>query len=218
MAITFIRNVFVAHVSVIGLLLVFAPLAIAQQCTYSTWAWSVQQKKAVEYRTVNKDMRELAPFERDAVTGCSVCVQDQLELRLPNLKPFKVCKRIAKDVETNLRMLLEKGEPIKTIIGYRVGLTRGPVDRSGNRTLFSNHSFGIAVDINPEHNGLYTNCFQFGPKCKKLRGGHWRPSIDPLSLVHNSKVVQMFKRIGFKWGGEIQGRQKDFMHFSITGY
>ena len=213
MAITFIRNVFVA-----SLLLVFTPLATAQQCTYSTWAWSVQQKKAVEYRTVDKDMRELAPFERDPVTGCSVCVQDQLELRLPNLKPFMVCKRIAQDVETNLRILLEKGEPIKNVIGYRVGLTRGPLDRNGNRTLFSNHSFGIAVDINPEHNGLYTNCFQFGPECKKLRGGDWRPGIDPFSVKPNSKIVNRFKRIGLKWGGEIQGRQKDFMHFSITGY
>ncbi len=23
---------------------------------------------------------------------------------------------------------------------------------------------------------------------------------------------------GFKWGGEIAGKQKDFMHFSLTGY
>jgi len=22
---------------------------------------------------------------------------------------------------------------------------------------------------------------------------------------------------GFKWGGEIEGRQKDFMHFSLSG-
>lgn len=216
MAISFIKNVFIA--SLLLMLALLEPVAAAQQCTYKTWSWNVQQKKAVEYRAVNKDMRELAPFERDAVTGCSVCEQDQLEIRLPNLKPFMVCKRIAQDVETNLRILLEKGEPIKNIIGYRVGLTRGTVDEKGNRTKFSNHSFGVAIDINPEHNGLYTNCFQFGPNCKKLRGGVWRPGIDPLSLKPNSKIVNALKRMGLKWGGVIQGRQKDFMHFSITGY
>ena len=218
MVLTFIRNVFVVYISVVSWLLMLAPVANAQQCTYKTWSWNVQQKKAVEYRTVNKDMRELVSFERDTVTGCSVCEQDQLEISLPNLKPFKVCKRIAQKVITNLRSLIEQGEAIKSVIGYRVGLTRGPVDRNGNRTQFSNHSFGIAIDINTDHNGLYTNCFQFGPECKKLRGGNWRPGIDPLSLKPNGRIVNVLKRMGFKWGGEIQGRQKDFMHFSITGY
>lgn len=217
MAITFIRNVFV-HMSVVSVLLISSSVASAQQCTYKTWSWNVQQKKAVNYHTVNKDKRELASFERDAVTGCSVCEQDQLEIRLANLKPFKVCKRLAQKVTTNLRNLIEQGEAIKSVIGYRVGLTRGPVDRNGNRSQFSNHSFGIAIDINTDHNGLYTNCFQFGPECKKLRGGDWRPDVDPLSLKPNSKIVNTLKRMGLKWGGEIAGRQKDFMHFSITGY
>jgi len=213
MAITFIRIGFLSCV-----LLLYLPAVSAQQCSYSTWSWNVHEKKAVDYRTVKKDFRELAPFERDPVSGCSVCEQDQLEIRLPNLKPFKICKHVATNVENNLRNLIKLGEPIKTVIGYRVGLTRGPLDAKGNRTQFSNHSFGVALDINPEHNGLYTNCFQFGPHCKKIRGGHWRPGIEPMSLMRNSQIVQIFKRIGFKWGGEIEGRQKDFMHFSITGY
>jgi hypothetical protein len=99
-----------------------------------------------------------------------------------------------------------------------VGLTRGPIDPDGNRTRFSNHSFGVAIDINPKHNGLYTNCFQFGPQCKRIRGGHWRPHQDPFSLKPDGNVVKALQRIGLKWGGRIQGRQKDFMHFSITGY
>lgn len=207
------RNVFAC-----GMLLMITPLALAGQCRYSTWSWNVQQKKAVNYRTVNKDIRELAPYERDTITGCSVCEQDQVEIHLPNLAPFWVCKHLASNVENSLRRLIDKGEPIKNVIGYRVGLTRGPLDKSGNRTRFSNHSFGIAIDINPEHNGLYSNCFEFGPQCKKLRGGSWRPGFDPLSLTRDGRVVNTLKRMGLKWGGEIQGRQKDFMHFSISGY
>lgn len=213
MVITFMRNVLAC-----GLLLMFTPQLAAEQCSYSTWSWNVQQKKAVNYRAVKKDIRELAPYERDSVTGCSVCEQDQVEIQLPNIRPFRVCKRLASNVEKSLRSLIDKGEPIKNVIGYRVGSTRGPVDIKGNRTRFSNHSFGIAIDINPEHNGLYSNCFEFGPQCKKLRGGPWRPGFDPLSLTRDGGIVSTLKRMGLKWGGEIQGRQKDFMHFSLSGF
>ena len=32
------------------------------------------------------------------------------------------------------------------------------------------------------------------------------------------EYIQYLKDIGFKWGGEILGKQKDFMHFSPSGY
>ena len=96
-------------------------------------------------------------------------------------------------------------------------MTRGKVDAESNRTQFSNHSFGIALDINDEQNGLYGQCFSFGPQCKLRKGGPWRPD-QFASLVEDGDIVQSMKALGFKWGGEIQGRQKDFMHFSPTGY
>jgi hypothetical protein len=55
-------------------------------------------------------------------------------------------------------------------------------------------------------------------ECQLLRGGLWRPGFDPYSLQQNGLIVRMLKEIGFKWGGEIEGRQKDFMHFSPSGY
>ena len=111
-----------------------------------------------------------------------------------------------------------QGEKINSVVGYRVGRTRGGVDAQGNRTGFSNHSYGVAIDINTEHNGLYINCVEFGPQCQLSRGGSWRPLQDPYSLLKDGQIVKMFKRTGFKWGGEIKGQQKDFMHFSLTGY
>ncbi|MGD8927283.1 MAG: M15 family metallopeptidase [Thioalkalispiraceae bacterium] len=175
-------------------------------------------KKAVAYRTISKDYQALTRKERDLATGCSVCQQDQVVIQLPNIRPFKFCKHLAKDLTTTLQQLLAQGAAINELIGYRVGMTRGRIDQQGNRTGFSNHSFGTAIDINPQQNGLYANCFQFGPQCKKLRGGDWRPGIDPFSLKHEGLIVKTLKRLGLKWGGEIQGRQKDFMHFSMTGY
>jgi hypothetical protein len=96
-------------------------------------------------------------------------------------------------------------------------MTKGPVDSAGNRTRFSYHSYGIALDINEDHNGLYENCVRFGPRCRLRRGGQWDPR-QPLSLTQDHPLVRALKRMGFKWGGEIAGKQKDFMHFSPYGY
>ena len=106
---------------------------------------------------------------------------------------------------------------IHTIEGYRVVKSRGPVDGKGNRTGFSNHSYGTAIDINSEQNGLYDNCITFGPQCRLLRGGEWRPGTQG-TLDTKGDIVVQFKQEGFRWGGEIEGKQKDFMHFSLSGY
>jgi len=198
--------------------LVFIPSLNAQTCTYSTWTWNTRSKKAINYRTVRKPYQQLTVNEVDKRSGCSVCREDQVKISLPSLKPFLVCRHLAAKVQSTLTKLIAQAEPIAEVVAYRVGLTRGKVDANGNRTKFSNHSFGIALDINPQHNGLYTQCFKFNQKCRLLRGGHWRPGQDPLSLSINSAIVRQLKRMGLKWGGEIKGRQKDFMHFSLTGY
>jgi len=192
--------------------------AWARMCTYSTWTWNVKLKKAVDYRTVRKPYRQLTANEMDKLSGCSVCREDQVKISLPTLKPFLVCQKMAGKVQSTLLNLLKQAQPINEVIGYRVGLTRGDVDADGNRTKFSNHSFGVALDINPKHNGLYTQCYRFGPACRLSRGGPWRPAQDPFSLSVTAPIVVQLKGIGLKWGGEIKGRQKDFMHFSLTGY
>ncbi len=204
-------------ISLLGLMSMASTLR-AQTCTYSTWSWNVNLKKAVLYRTVRKSYPQLTVKEIDVQTGCSVCKEDQVAIKLPGIKPFLMCRQLALRVKSTLSELLNQGQLIKEVIGYRVGQTRGKLDAHGNRTGFSNHSFGIALDINPQSNGLYTRCFRFGDQCRLLRGGKWQPGKDPRSLKANGLIVRQLKRIGFKWGGEIKGRQKDFMHFSITGY
>jgi hypothetical protein len=191
---------------------------MAQSCHYQDWRWNVAQQRAVQQITVSKDASMLVPDELDAQSGCSVCAEDQQVIKLDGLPEFSVCKKYASLVQSTLMELIRRGEKINSVIGYRVGRTRGDIDAQGNRTGFSNHSFGIAIDINTEHNGLYGNCVRFGAQCKLLRAGPWRPGDDPYSLQQDGLIVKTFKQAGFKWGGEIEGRQKDFMHFSLTGY
>ena len=146
-----------------------------------------------------------------------VCLEDQKLLKVGNIKPFYVCSKIADRVQDRLEHLLETGEPVLEVVAYRPGRTKNPLDSDGNRTGFSNHAFGSAVDINRAKNGLYDSCSQFGPSCRLIQGGAWQPGSRG-ALSSDSAIVISMKEAGFKWGGEIAGNQKDFMHFSLSGY
>lgn len=187
------------------------------ECTYVMQVWNVNLKSSVGLTRVRHPYTELISEEIEPTTGCTVCSEDQERVDLPPLPPFSVCFRIAPRVRAALGPLVRDGAPLFSVAGYRVIKSRGPVDRAGNRTGFSNHSFGTAVDINPEQNGFYDNCIAFGPGCRLLRGGEWRPGA-PGTLESNSETVLSLTGAGFKWGGAIEGKQKDFMHFSLTGY
>ena len=65
--------------------------------------------------------------------------------------------------------------------------------RTGAR--LSAHSWGIALDLNPESNAQGTV-----------------GNMDPA-------VISIFKEAGFSWGGDWQGKVRDPMHFQFcTGY
>lgn len=205
--------------SVLVSLLLWATPALAdpQTCTYDSYNWNVQSKSAVLRVHVEKPYRALTRDERDPHTGCSVCQEDQIRISLRNGKSVQVCKFMATRIEDALNQALQQGAAIDTLTGYRVGRTRGNADAQGNRTQFSNHAFGIAIDVNAAHNGLYGNCFKFGPHCRLRKGGAWQPK-NQASLHTQSPIVLNLRAAGLLWGGEIQGRQKDFMHFSPSGY
>ena len=187
------------------------------RCSYQTYQWNTRQKRAVHIRRAEHAYGELKTNQVDAGSGCSVCEQDQAWVKLPGVTPFRLCRHVAKRVEKVLTKLIALGFPIHSAVGYRVGMTRGPVDNEGNRTRFSNHSFGIALDINSQQNGLYDRCITFGPQCRLIRGGAWQPGRAG-TLRAGGPMVTALQALGLHWGGEIAGRQKDFMHFSPSGY
>lgn len=192
--------------------------AAQRWCSYDTYQWSTIEKRAVNRQHVTLPYSELGSDAIDPQTGCSVCREDQVEITIPGIEPFMACHIVAPAIESALGDLIAAGVPVHQVIGYRVGMTRGDTDDNGLRTHFSNHSFGVAVDINPQHNGLYERCIRFGPECRLIRGGEWRPHSVEASHHPDGAVVNRFKQEGFLWGGEIRGRQKDFMHFSPSGY
>jgi hypothetical protein len=194
-------------------------------CTYEARTWNVALGRSVSRQGVVHAYAALAPEERDPVTGCTVCREDQEILDIPPLAPFAVCHRLAPQVRAVLTTLVWQGQPIFRVDGYRVIRSRGPLDGNGNRTVFSNHAYGAALDLNPEQNGLYNRCPRLGPGCRLIRGGAWRPGTPgtpgmpgtPGTLEKDGVIVRAMREAGFHWGGEMEGDQKDFMHFSVTG-
>ena len=199
--------------NLIFLLAILVSPANAQQlCAYQTYSWNTIKKEAVNYATVNKLYADLTADEVDAFTGCSVCEQDQRIIHLPPLEPFKLCHILAPRLTSVLQDLLKRGERVNSVIGYRVGKTRRDVDHDGNRTGFSNHSFGIAIDINPEQNGLYDKCIGFNQSCRLIRGGSWSPENEG-SLKADGAIVGAMTGLGLKWGWSNFRQAKRFYAF-----
>ncbi|MGK5558141.1 M15 family metallopeptidase [Actinomadura kijaniata] len=81
-------------------------------------------------------------------------------------------------------------------------------------TRWSQHAYGLAVDINPCENPYVSSSGEIAHKdCVKFRN---RERRDPGVIHDGDKVVKAFASIGWGWGGHWSGI-KDYQHFSSTG-
>jgi len=188
----------------------------SETCHYTYSVWNAQNRQTSRSLRVEKRRSELTSSERGPF-GCTPCEEDQVHIKLSNGIRYQLCKKVAGPVTDALEEALKQGATINKVVGYRPSMSRGPLNPSGERTRLSNHAFGVAVDINPNHNGLYGSCLVWGPKCKLLKGGPWNPDV-PLSLQPGHPVLTALLKSGLRWGGSIKGNQKDMMHFSPSGY
>lgn len=173
--------------------------------------------------------------------GCPVPLEDLRLLRFNyhgfgggiRRGPMVVHEEVAEDVLWVFRQLFDAEFPIK-----RVGLTtefvpsdfepiitskrsvtasfncRPVITPLGPSDDFSQHSYGMAIDINPVQNPYVTadgfvrntEARRYLDRSKRLPG-----------VIHpNDVVVRSFTRIGWEWGGSWSGG-KDYMHFSTSG-
>ena len=69
--------------------------------------------------------------------------------------------------------------------------------------VISKHAYGLAVDLNWEHNAaVYTPQWSYAP------------GKDPLSVT--PEIAAIWKRHGFDWGGDFPEDSRDPMHFCFT--
>jgi hypothetical protein len=78
---------------------------------------------------------------------------------------------------------------------------------------WSNHAYGLAIDINPRENP-YVGCGQSNdPTARAYRD---RSRMRPGMI--GGRTVRAFARAGWGWGGSWSGDTKDYMHFSHNGH
>jgi len=124
--------------------------------------------------------------------------------------------RVAEDLQIVFRKMLEIKFPVKSVIP----ITKFNWDdfesmRNNNSSAFnfrkiafsnrlSNHAYGFAIDINPVENPYYTGDKIFP------EGASYNPD-KPGTFSNSHQIVQLFKSLGWKWGGNWKG--KDYQHF-----
>jgi hypothetical protein len=91
---------------------------------------------------------------------------------------------------------------------------RPAVTAHGPLSNWSQHAYGLAIDVNPMQNP-YIASDGF------IRNYHARRYRDRLQdlrgMIHpGDVVVRAFESIGWHWGGD-WSHDKDYMHFSLTG-
>ena len=151
-------------------------------------------------------------------SGCTLCREDQKEINVNcngQSLSFKICWKYEAQIKNAIQNICNSGFNIFDVVGFREGRTYS------SKTKFGQHPYGLAVDINREYNGLYDNCNVWdSSKCSLSHGGSKNKLRDqsfPGTITKSSPAYQNLVNLGWKWGGEWSGNQKDFMHFSLSG-
>lgn len=86
---------------------------------------------------------------------------------------------------------------------------------TGSKT-WSKHSYGKAIDINPIENPYISRNGRISHKASlvyRKRVHKEKSAADRAVLLPEDKAVKLFKKYGWKWGGDWSG-VKDYQHFN----
>jgi|GEM_PF-2111805 len=113
-------------------------------------------------------------------------------------------KNLKNDVQAIFNEIYESGEkfPIKSVGGYNFR-------KMAAGSSLSHHSYGTAIDINPNENYMIKDN-------KIISGKLYEPGKNKYSMPADGIVVMTFKKHGWIWGGDWKS-SKDYMHFSFLG-
>ncbi len=88
-----------------------------------------------------------------------------------------------------------------------------PCSKSTTTTHWSNHAYGLAIDLNPRENPYVG--------CGRTRSASRSPYLERRRIrpgMVTPAVVAAFRSVGWGWGGSWSGNTKDYMHFSWNGH
>lgn len=123
-------------------------------------------------------------------------------------RSLQLHKAIAQDVYNACLAAQNAGFKIYEIGSYRTFGTDTAGATGG--LSFSQHCYGLAVDINVNENCYIGYNGAVGP------GSFWKPNENEYSMAPDGILVKTFKSMGWGWGGDWTS-PKDYMHFSFMG-
>ena len=88
-----------------------------------------------------------------------------------------------------------------------------PCNGNASGTHWSNHAYGLALDLNPVENP-YVGC---GMTRDRTALSYLDRSNMRQGMV-TPAVIRAFASVGWGWGGSWTGDTKDYMHFSYNGH
>lgn len=161
--------------------------------------------------------------------GCPVPIEDLRHVTVTHFGfdgavhqgEIVVAADAAESLRTPFHRLFEQRYPIQVL-----NVTDGedvPWDESaafncrkkvGDRSQWSEHSYGRALDVNPVQNP-YVSSSTIVPDDGRPYAD--RSRTDAGVLHEGDPVVTAFEAAGWHWGGTWTGRTHDYMHFSTTG-
>ena len=133
---------------------------------------------------------------------------------------------VAEDVVAVFGQLYEVGFPIEQMRVIRAEEIDAPPTGDGNETTsfvcrpavgsnrWSQHAFGLAIDINPFHNPYLKGNLVLPELATAYTN---RMDLRPGMIVRSDVVTEAFTGIGWGWGGN-RNSLEDWMHFSRSGH
>ncbi|MEM9654321.1 MAG: M15 family metallopeptidase [Actinomycetota bacterium] len=173
-----------------------------------------------------------ATLDRSTWTeGCPVAQEDLTYLTLsfwgfdgrPHTGELIVNRAVAEDIISVFATLFESRFPIEEMRLVTPADLDAPPTGDGNNTasfvcrpvtggtVFSQHAYGLAVDINPFHNPYRRNDLVL----PELATSYLDRTAAPGVITDGDVVVAAFERIGWFWGGRWVSL-KDYQHFSLN--
>lgn len=168
------------------------------------------------------------------VDGCPVPLEDLRYITLtfwgfdgrPHVGEIIVHRSVADDVVEVFHELYDARFPIEEMRVVSLADLQGPATGDGNGSgafscrkivgsvsTWSQHSYGLAIDINPFQNPYVKGEVIIPELAGSYLDREWeRPGM----IERGDIVVRAFARIGWTWGGTWSS-PKDYMHFSLTG-
>ena len=185
---------------------------------------------------INSEIKERMIEGNSWRKGCPVGLEDLRYLRIAHLD-FKgetavgelvVHKEVADDVVKIFEQLYTIGYPIhkmKLVSEYKANdwqsieadnTSAFNCRKATGSKKWSKHSYGKAIDINPIENPYISQSGRISHKVSlkyRQRVHKVYTSSDKSVLLKGDRATQIFKKYGWKWGGDWV-EVKDYQHFS----